>query len=156
MQIICTLLQTDNHSSTSPLRFLQAGCPSCYPTNSIKALKAIAYIVKVVISRKQCKIKMLLLHTTNRQWHMAYQIASFLTTFNGLQNHSLIARLRKCDYCKVVYGNSLMSLSYDSQHLSNGGSMADKREDYQNCSVLCCVRQLCTILCTHAHEQLLQ
>jgi len=35
-----TLLQTDNHASTPPLCFLQAGCPSCRPTNSIKALKA--------------------------------------------------------------------------------------------------------------------
>ena len=31
---------TDNHASTSPLSFLQAGCPSCCPTNSVKALKA--------------------------------------------------------------------------------------------------------------------
>jgi len=37
---VCTLLQTDNHVSTSPLSFLQAGCPTCHPTNSIKALKA--------------------------------------------------------------------------------------------------------------------
>jgi len=37
---VCTLLQTDNHASTSLLSFLQAGCPSCHPTNSIKALKA--------------------------------------------------------------------------------------------------------------------
>jgi len=37
---ICTSLQTDNHDSTSPLSFLQAGCPSCHPTNSVKALKA--------------------------------------------------------------------------------------------------------------------
>jgi len=40
MQIICTSLQTDNHVSTSPLRFLQAGCPSWHPTNSVQALKA--------------------------------------------------------------------------------------------------------------------
>jgi len=39
MQIICTSLLTDNHASTSPLSFLQAGCPSCHPTNSVKALK---------------------------------------------------------------------------------------------------------------------
>jgi len=32
--------QTDNHASTPPLSFLQAGCPSCRPTNSVKALKA--------------------------------------------------------------------------------------------------------------------
>ena len=37
---VCTSLQTDNHASTPPLRFLQAGCPSCCPTNSVKALKA--------------------------------------------------------------------------------------------------------------------
>jgi len=33
MEIICTLLQTDNHASTPPLSFLQGGCPSCRPTN---------------------------------------------------------------------------------------------------------------------------
>ena len=37
---VCTSLQTDNHASTPPLSFLQAGCPSCCPTNSVKALKA--------------------------------------------------------------------------------------------------------------------
>jgi len=37
---VCTSLQTDNHTSTRPLCFLQAGCPSCRPTNSVKALKA--------------------------------------------------------------------------------------------------------------------
>ena len=26
---VCTSLQTDNHASTTPLSFLQAGCPSC-------------------------------------------------------------------------------------------------------------------------------
>jgi len=36
---VCTLLQTDNHTSTPPLSFLQAGCPSCCPTNSVKALE---------------------------------------------------------------------------------------------------------------------
>ena len=38
---VCTSLQTDNHASSPPLSFLQAGCPSCCPTNSVKALKAI-------------------------------------------------------------------------------------------------------------------
>jgi len=33
---VYTTLQSDNHASTPPLRFLQAGCPSCRPTNSIK------------------------------------------------------------------------------------------------------------------------
>jgi len=29
-----TSLQTDNHDSTSSLKFLRAGCSSCHPTNS--------------------------------------------------------------------------------------------------------------------------
>jgi len=36
---VCTSLQY--HASTPPLSFLQAGCPSCRPTNSVKALKAL-------------------------------------------------------------------------------------------------------------------
>jgi len=36
---VCTSLQTDNHVSTPPLRFLQAGCPSSHLTSSVKALK---------------------------------------------------------------------------------------------------------------------
>jgi len=37
---VCISLQTDNHASTPPVSILQAGCPSCHPTNSVKALKA--------------------------------------------------------------------------------------------------------------------
>jgi len=37
---VCTSLQADNHASTPPLSLLQAGCPSCRPTNSVKALNA--------------------------------------------------------------------------------------------------------------------
>ena len=39
--LVCTSLQTDNHTSIPLLSFLQAGCPSCRPTNSVKALKAL-------------------------------------------------------------------------------------------------------------------
>jgi len=45
---ICTSLQTDNHASTPPLSFLQAGCPSCHPTNSVKALKAVLDILDIL------------------------------------------------------------------------------------------------------------
>jgi len=41
---VCTSLQSDNHASTPPLSFLQAGCPSCRTTNSVKALKALSLI----------------------------------------------------------------------------------------------------------------
>jgi len=49
---VCTLLQTDNQASTPPLSFLQAGYPSCCPTNSIKALKALG-------NNKQQKFRLL-------------------------------------------------------------------------------------------------
>ena len=35
---VCTSLQTDNHASNPPLSFCTS--PSCRPTNTIKALKA--------------------------------------------------------------------------------------------------------------------
>jgi len=50
---VCTSLQTDNHASTPPLSFLQAGCPSCRPTNSVKALKAL----REEISKEKVKKK---------------------------------------------------------------------------------------------------
>ena len=49
---VCTSLQTDNHASTPPLSFLQAGCPSCRPTNSVKALKAQTFIYNTQITRQ--------------------------------------------------------------------------------------------------------
>jgi len=42
---------TTPHASTPPLCFLQAGCPSCRPTNSVKALKAPKYLnIKVLLN----------------------------------------------------------------------------------------------------------
>ena len=42
---VCTLLQTENHTSIPPLSFLQAGCVSCRPTNSVKALPILLHIL---------------------------------------------------------------------------------------------------------------
>jgi len=42
---ICNSLQADNHNSTPPLRFVLAGCPSCHPTNSDKALKTLLLLL---------------------------------------------------------------------------------------------------------------
>jgi len=39
-------------------------------------------------------------------------------------------------------------------YLSYGNCLEDKRKNYQNCSVLCCVRQLCTMI--HAQEWFLK
>ena len=42
----CTSPQTDNNARTPALSFLQARCPSCHPTNSIKALKAQVHVLR--------------------------------------------------------------------------------------------------------------
>ena len=39
-QLGCMQVCTSRHTSTPPLSFLQARCPSCHPNNSGKALKA--------------------------------------------------------------------------------------------------------------------
>jgi len=61
---VCASLQTDNHASTSPLSFLQAGCPSCRPTNSVKALKAMkAHVIRINNNTLNCNY--LVAHTVN-------------------------------------------------------------------------------------------
>jgi len=54
-------MQTDNHASTPPLSFLKAGCPSCRPTNSVKALKAsLHYLVKYDCQKNGINLKYVL------------------------------------------------------------------------------------------------
>jgi len=52
---VCASHQTDNHASTQPLSFLQAGCPSCHPTYRVKALKAktVLFIILYYANRQQ-------------------------------------------------------------------------------------------------------
>ena len=38
---VCTSLQVDNNATPHNSVFLQAGCPSCHPTNSVKTLKCV-------------------------------------------------------------------------------------------------------------------
>jgi len=51
---VCTSLQTDNHASTPPLSFLQAGYPSCRPTNSVKRTEGIS--PHITVSQKYTSI----------------------------------------------------------------------------------------------------
>jgi len=53
---VCTLLQTDNHASTPPLSFLQAGFSSWRPTNSDKALCYInVHIFTIIMTQLEKK-----------------------------------------------------------------------------------------------------
>ena len=77
---VCTSLQTDNHASTPPLSFLQAGCPSCRPTNSVKALKA-----------KYCDVSAAI----KLNFHM-------LSTTRGIAKNASRYNLRKFSFCSRV------------------------------------------------------
>jgi len=63
---VCTSLQTDNTPAPYHSVFLQAGCPSCCPTNSVKALKALSevtlYYIDNVSSALKCDVPWLKCH----------------------------------------------------------------------------------------------
>jgi len=43
--VICAKLQSNVTTNKPTLNFLQAGCSSCHPANSVKALKGKEYII---------------------------------------------------------------------------------------------------------------
>jgi len=51
--------------------------------------------VKTVVSKKWCKIDTLLLHTTNKKYHMSYLFLSFPMTLDDFERHSPVAELIK-------------------------------------------------------------
>jgi len=81
---VCTSLQTDNHANTSPLSYLQAGCPSCRPTNSVKALFII--VQNYIISTR-------------------FLFCRFLPTSATI----LLLRVEQSVWCVCVSGQSLLN-----------------------------------------------
>jgi len=70
---VCTSLQTDNHASITPLSFLQARCPSCHPTNSIKAVKVKSLLItnKKNNQRSNTNAEVQVLHCSKIHWFTA-------------------------------------------------------------------------------------
>ena len=94
---VCTLLQTDNRASTPPLSFLQAGCPSCRPTNSVKALKAWMLLLLVVTNCLLVGSKMTIwIWTILQTYNFCLQEIRFSVIYISLKSeifHFLIIRL---------------------------------------------------------------
>ena len=75
--------QTDNHTSTPPLSFLQAECPSCCPTNSTYDLgekcSKIFYMLGTAIFTLQTVSMQWNLHNTHgHQFHLPVYIDRYL------------------------------------------------------------------------------
>jgi len=61
------------------------------------ALQTVTYTVKVLVSKKWREIGTLLLHTTNRKYHIAYLFVPFPMTLKNFEGHSPNAVLIKCN-----------------------------------------------------------
>jgi len=85
---VYTSLQTDNHASTSTLSFLQAGCPSCRPTNSIKALKAVQINVKQKINSAESQ-KCMYIHISTSMYTSAHPHHKCILHDDRLKNCSI-------------------------------------------------------------------
>ena len=101
-------LQADNHASTPPLSFLQAGCPSCHPTNSVKALKALTTKRKSQIHRSSAVVQM-----CTRVWlglmHISTGVGSHLgylkPTLKPANGHALTTRPTACHQSQLQEGD---------------------------------------------------
>ena len=112
MQVICTSLQTDNHASTSSLKFLQAGCPSCCPTISVKALK-VKHLMSTYIDDWFYVGQTDALETGYRTFRITMIYLGSSLVNRRMQNYFSV----KCKYChkiKVRHLQHLLLVSWSS------------------------------------------
>jgi len=74
--------RTTPHDSPGTLVFRRQGSPWNSTGNRGKPLA-----VKLVVSKKWCDIDILLLHTTNRKYHISYLFIPFPMTLDDLEGH---------------------------------------------------------------------
>jgi len=115
---VCTSLQTDNHASTPPLSFLQARCPSCHPTNSVKALKALLvqqYYQLIPFPRYSARcqsknVNFFLLITTASKAGPVKAVKRNLSQKNPNQTSTLLAELTVVSSVKLISNSSKFSI----------------------------------------------
>jgi len=102
---VCTSLQTDSHSSIPALSFLQAGCPSCRPTNSVKALKAF----------KALKVQLMPLHPKTPLSLASFKSRLVLPFWYRLTQVVLEKRpLNRCSSSSVWCNQNLSNRAFDA------------------------------------------
>jgi len=75
--------------------------PKMTDFSRLGALQAVTYTIKVVVSKKWREIDTLLLHTTNRKYHVACVFVPFPVTFDDLESHSPNAGLIICNSTNI-------------------------------------------------------
>jgi len=131
---ICISLQADNHAITPLLSFLQAGCPSCRPTNSVKALKAYATHQRLLLKIKTYNIDTDLLSITdflcNRKQCVVLsgEKLSWFSVLSGIPQGSI-----KGPLLFLIYINDLLELCAGEDHSSEIFLYAD---DSKICKVI--------------------
>jgi len=93
-----TLLQTDNHISTQLLCFLQAGCPSCCPTNSVKALKAKTGWIYVINTQQIKSHAQKSISGINTSSH-TFSVSPWMTAPSMLQSITTSVHWHQGSYC---------------------------------------------------------
>jgi len=78
---------------------------NCFPKmkdySRLRPIKAVTYTESVAVSKKLCRIHTLLLHTSNRKYHMAYRFVSFSMTLGDFEGHWPVAGLIKCNSTNI-------------------------------------------------------
>jgi len=105
---VCTSLQTDNHASTPQLSILQVGCPSCRPTNSVKALKAQEHFLSanIYLTEKSIFTMSIQHNPQNDQLHASASSASQEIAFAYEHQHAiclLACNSAKCSQIVKVF-----------------------------------------------------
>ena len=96
---ICTLLQTNNHASTPPLSFLQARCPSCRPTNSVKALKAKCEIIWSNQVTQNIYTSLFVKFYICHSWSFAPSTKEFICSEETAKKAKLLCHNYRCGSC---------------------------------------------------------
>jgi len=93
MQAICISLQADNHINTSSVKFLQAGCSSLCPTDSVKALKAkIQQYTNCNYQMKRWKV-----------YHVTYKMSTAIKCCHYKPFPMKVAKTLLCPFSSSIY-----------------------------------------------------
>jgi len=109
MQIYSSL-QTDNHASSPTLSVLQASCPFCHPTNSVKALKA--YNCLHLFSYN------FMSHQEQNRPFWRYSSQPKMLKLKHTKKKSNPKPARKFKKCSHVCRHHCAQLSYKTQHIA--------------------------------------